>query len=159
MRERRLNVSANESAAARIATDAPAIEIARQLAREFAPGASDRDRAGKAPKAELARLAQSGLLGVTIPKSHGGAEISHETLAEVFRHLAAGDPAVAQIPQNHFVFVEVLKLDGTEAQKRFFFDAILRGARFGNALSERHTKNSMEFETRVVRQPGHSRAR
>ena len=153
MRERRLNVSANESAAARIATDAPAIEIARQLAREFAPGASDRDRAGKAPKAELARLAQSGLLGVTIPKSHGGAEISHETLAEVFRHLAAGDPAVAQIPQNHFVFVEVLKLDGTEAQKRFFFDAILRGARFGNALSERHTKNSMEFETRVVRQP------
>ena len=149
-----MNAPANESViTARIASDAEAIEIARKFARELAPGAADRDRAGKAPKAELARLAHSGLLGITIPRSHSGAEISHETLAQVFCHLAAGDPAVAQIPQNHFVFVEVLKLDGTKAQKRFFFDAILRGARFGNALSERHTKNSMEFETRVVRQP------
>jgi SfnB family sulfur acquisition oxidoreductase len=148
-----LNVSANEVTATRIATDAEAIDIARQLARELAPGAADRDRAGKAPKAELARLAQSGLLGATIPRLYGGADISHETLAEVFRHLATGDPAVAQVPQNHFVFIEVLKLDGTQAQKRFFFDAILAGARFGNALSERHTKNSMEFQTRLVRQP------
>ena len=96
-----MNVPANEIAATRIATGAEAIEIAERLARELAPGAADRDRAGKAPKAELARLAQSGLLGVTIPRSHGGAEISHETLVEVFRHLAAGDPAVAQVPQNH----------------------------------------------------------
>jgi SfnB family sulfur acquisition oxidoreductase len=143
----------NSTATRRIASDFEAIESAEALAREFAPGASDRDRLGKVPRAELARLAQSGLLGITIPKVYGGAEVRNETLAEIFRLLAIGDSSIAQVPQNHFVFVEVLKLDGTEAQQRFFFDAILRGARFGNALSERSSKHVMAIETRVKRQP------
>src|ERR1700677_2456576 len=129
---------AQTAVAHRISSNADATDAARALALEFAPGAAERDRLGKAPRTELARLAQSGLLGITIPKVHGGAEVFHETLAEVFRLLAIGDPAIAQVPQNHFVFVEVLKLDGTQWQQRFFFEAILRGARFGNALSERH---------------------
>jgi alkylation response protein AidB-like acyl-CoA dehydrogenase len=45
--------------------------------------------------------------------------------------LAAGDPAVAQVPQNHFVFLDFITRLGTEEQKRFFFAEILRGARFG----------------------------
>ena len=137
----------------RIANDVEAIEAAEALARDFARGAADRDRLGKPPRAELVRLAQSGLLGITIPNAYGGAEVSNETLAEVFRVLAIGDSSIAQLPQNHFVFVEVLKLDGTEAQQRFFFDAILQGARLGNALSERSSKHVMAIETRVKRRP------
>jgi SfnB family sulfur acquisition oxidoreductase len=135
----------------RIANDAEAIEVALTLAREFAPSASDRDRLGKAPHAELERVARSGLLGLTIPKQWGGADVSHETIAEVFRILAVADPSIAQVPQNHFVFVEVLKLDGSDTQKQFFFNAILDGARFGNALSERHSKTVYALETRVTR--------
>jgi SfnB family sulfur acquisition oxidoreductase len=141
------------TSAQRIANDSEAIEVAHALAREFAPGASDRDRLGKAPHAELARVAQSGLLGITIPKQWGGAEVSHETIAEVFRVLAVADPSIAQVPQNHFVFLEVLKLDGSDNQKRFFFDAILEGARFGNALSERHSKTVYALQTRLTRRP------
>jgi SfnB family sulfur acquisition oxidoreductase len=141
------------TAVRRIASDAEAIEIAHALARELTPGASDRDRLGKPPHAELQRVAQSGLLGITVSKQWGGAEVSHETIAEVFRVLAVADPSIAQIPQNHFVFVEVLKLDGSDVQKRFFFDAILDGARLGNALSERHSKTVYAVETRLTRRP------
>jgi len=150
-----LEKSRDETAPAvhRIASDAEAIAIARAFAAELAPGASARDRSGAAPHAELARLAQTGLLGITVPRTHGGADVTATTLAEVFRLLAIGDPAVAQVPQNHFVFVDIIRGEGTEAQQRFFFDAILNGARFGNALSERDTKNVYTIQTRVLRQP------
>lgn len=132
-----------------IREDAEAIEIARAFAAELAPGASDRDRAAAAPRAELARLAETGLLGITIPRDQGGAGVSHETLAKVFVLLAAGDPAVAQVPQNHFVFLDLLARVGSAEQRRFFFAEVLRGARFGNALSERDSANAMDFRTRL----------
>ncbi|HEU4658355.1 MAG TPA: SfnB family sulfur acquisition oxidoreductase [Capillimicrobium sp.] len=136
-----------------IADDAEAIAVAHRLADAWRPGAADRDRERRVPREELAQLARSGLLGITVPRSHGGAEVSAETLAEVFRILASGDPAVGQVPQNHFVFVGVLIADGTPEQQSFFFDELLRGARFGNALSERGTKHVMDLRTRVRADP------
>ncbi len=137
----------------RIDSDDEAIAVARTFADELRPGAAERDRSGAVPHAELARLAQTGLLGITIPRAYGGADVTAATLAEVFRLLANGDPAIAQVPQNHFVFVDIVRGDGTAAQHRFFFEAILNGARFGNALSERDSKNVYALQTRVLRQP------
>jgi SfnB family sulfur acquisition oxidoreductase len=115
------------------------------------PGASDRDRERRIPRDELKRLAATGLLGIIIPKSAGGAGVSHETLGEVVARLASGDPAVAQVPQNHFAFLEVIRHAGTADQKAFFFEEVLRkGARLGNALSERGTKHVMEFKTKLT---------
>jgi alkylation response protein AidB-like acyl-CoA dehydrogenase len=72
----------------------------------------------------------SGLLGIIIPKADGGAGVSHVTLAEVVARLAAADPAVAQVPQNHFAFLEVIRHSGTKAQRAFFFNEVLhKGAR------------------------------
>jgi len=140
-------------AAHRIASDAEAIAVAQAFAAQLAEGASVRDRSGAVPYTELAQLAATGLLGITIPRAYGGADVAATTLAELFRLLAIGDPAIAQVPQNHFVFVDVLRGDGTPAQQRFFFDAILDGARFGNALSERDSKNVFALQTRVLQQP------
>jgi len=136
-----------------IASDAEAIEIAHELADLWRPGAADRDRERRVPREELAQLGRSGLLGITVPRAYGGAEVSTETLAEVMRVLASGDPAVGQVPQNHFVFVGVLLADGTPEQQEFFFGEILRGARFGNALSERGTKHVMDITTRLTADP------
>jgi SfnB family sulfur acquisition oxidoreductase len=144
-----LDTSVQRGPAHVIRNDAEAIEIAEAFAAELAPGSSDRDRAAKAPRAELARLAETGLLGIIVPRDHGGAGVSHETLAKVFVILAAADPSVAQVPQNHFVFLDLLSRLGTEEQKRFFFAEVLRGARFGNALSERDTAHVMDFKTRL----------
>jgi SfnB family sulfur acquisition oxidoreductase len=124
-----------------ITTDAEAIDVAHALAKQFAPGAAERDRDRRLPFAEIGALKRSGLLAITVPSSYGGADVSIPTLVEVFRILAAADPSIGQIPQNHFAAVEILRLDGTDDQKAFFFERLLRGALFGNATSERGTKD------------------
>lgn len=135
-----------------IRSDAEAIEIAESFGAELALGASQRDKDGGVPHGIIRRLAETGLLGISVPRAYGGADVSNATIAEVFRLLAAGDSAIAQLPQNHFVFVEVLTLDGTPEQKSFLFSEVLKGARFGNALSERHSKHVFALTTRLTRQ-------
>jgi alkylation response protein AidB-like acyl-CoA dehydrogenase len=49
----------------------------------------ERDRAGNAPVAELARLDASGLLAITVPRSLGGPGLGAPALAEVIRTIAA----------------------------------------------------------------------
>lgn len=119
-----------------IRSDAEAIAVAEKLAVQFRVGASDRDRERRLPFAEVRQLAQSGLLGITVPSSHGGADVSTVTLAKVFSLLSAADGSLGQIPQNHFVFAEVIRSAATPAQKSFFFRRILRGEHLGNALKE-----------------------
>lgn len=134
-----------------ISNDEEAISIARELADEFAQQSSERDRERLLPYQEVQKLSERGLLAITVPKEYGGAFVSNITLVEVLKILSAGDSSLGQIPQNHLYCVEALRLDGTEDQKRFFFDLILKGKRFGNAFSERGTKNVSELKTRLMR--------
>jgi SfnB family sulfur acquisition oxidoreductase len=128
-----------------------ALDLARQLAQEFAPGAAQRDAERRLPEPEVQRLSASGLLAITIPRSHGGADVDARTLAEVMRLLASADPNIAQIPQSHFVYINVLKQQGTPAQQAFFFGEILAGRRLGNAQSETGTKHLQDIRTRLSR--------
>lgn len=72
---------------------------------------------------ESERLSASGLLAVTVPAEHGGADVRQEALAEAFRLSASAHTGLAQIPQNHFVYVNVLRHQGTPQQQTFFFGA------------------------------------
>ena len=108
-----------------IHTEADAIKAAMNFADEIRADASDRDRNRRLPFAELRQLARTGLLGVTVPKSHGGLGISCRSLADIFKIISAADPSIGQIPQNHYVFVRAIELEGNEAQKKFFFDQLL----------------------------------
>jgi SfnB family sulfur acquisition oxidoreductase len=137
-----------------IRDDAEAIAVAHALADRVRPGAAERDREGRVDRETLEALAASGLLAITVPREYGGADVSWATLTEVFRILASADPAVAQLPQNHFVFVQVLIDAGRPEQQEFFHAEVLRGARFGNALSERGTKHAMDFKTRIAAPAG-----
>jgi alkylation response protein AidB-like acyl-CoA dehydrogenase len=94
---------------------------------------------------------RSGLWGITVPKEYGGAGVSYGTLAEVIATISAADGSIGQIPQNHFYAVELIRVNGSEAQKRFFFDRVLQGDRFGNALAELGTKTSHDRKTRLSR--------
>ncbi|MEV5341947.1 SfnB family sulfur acquisition oxidoreductase [Streptomyces sp. NPDC052676] len=136
-----------------IAGDAEALGIAGELAEDFRKGAAERDALRRLPRAELERLSASGLLGVTVPAAFGGADVRAETLAEIFRRLAAADASLAQIPQSHFVYVNVLRRQGTPDQQRFLFGEVLRGKRFGNAQSEAGTRHVQDIRTRLTRRP------
>lgn len=133
-----------------IASDAEAIEVAHAVAAQLAPGASGRDRGRTLPTAEMNLLSASGLLGITVPRAFGGAEVSIATLTEVFQIISAADSAIGQLPQNHFVFVEAIRLDGTAEQQAFFFRELLAGRRFGNAQAERGGGSALDLRTRLA---------
>ncbi|MEU0585173.1 SfnB family sulfur acquisition oxidoreductase [Streptomyces sp. NPDC006132] len=136
-----------------ITDDAESVAVAAELAAKFARDAALRDAERILPRAELDELSASGLLGITVPRSHGGAEVSARTLGEVVRLLSAADSSIGQIPQNHFFFVEVLKENGTAEQRDFFYAEVLAGRRFGNALAEKGTRHALEFATRLQPRP------
>jgi SfnB family sulfur acquisition oxidoreductase len=131
-------------------SDAEALDAARALADGLRPGAVERDRAGGVPREALAALDGSGLVGITVPASHGGPGVSHATLAEVVRLLAAADPSIAQAPQAHFLFVDVVRQLGTPEQQEAVFVDVLAGRRLGNALAERGTPHAMALGTRLT---------
>ena len=136
-----------------IANDADALETAGRLAAEFARDSAARDADRLLPWSELERYSASGLWGATVPRAYGGAEISTVTLARVIATIAAADGSLAQIPQNHFYALEVLRVGGSEEQKRFFFERVLAGDRLGNALAEVGQRD-FRRRTRLVREPG-----
>lgn len=127
-----------------------ALAVAAEVAADLAATSAERDRDRVLPGAELERLSSSGLLAVTVPAAFGGAELSVETLVEVFRILAAGDPSVAQVPHSHFVYVNAMRYQGTQAQQRFFFSQVLAGKRFGNAQSETGTRHVRDIRTALT---------
>ncbi|MGO9220272.1 MAG: SfnB family sulfur acquisition oxidoreductase [Streptosporangiaceae bacterium] len=133
------------------ATDA--IAAAHTYAQSIASGVIDRDRAGRVPYAELAALDASGLLGITVPSAYGGPDLSPVVLAEVVRTIAAVDPAVAQVPQVHFLFVDVLAVHGSPAQQARLFADVLAGARLGNGLAERGGQHAQDLKTRLLTGP------
>jgi SfnB family sulfur acquisition oxidoreductase len=128
-----------------------AIEVARAFAQSIADGTAERDRHGVSPHEEMAAFDNSGLLAITIPAVHGGPGLEPTTLAEVVRTIAAVDPAVAQIPQGHFLFVDVLRMLGTDVQQRRLFGEVLRGGRIGNALAERGASHAQDLQTKLSR--------
>jgi alkylation response protein AidB-like acyl-CoA dehydrogenase len=128
----------------RIRSDQEAIKIAQQIAQQLGAEESARDRDRRLPYAEIEILTASGLWGITIPKVFGGPGVSHSTLVEVFAILSATDSSLSQIPHNHFCVIDAIRWDGTEAQKRFYFQQVLEGKRFGNAFLEAGSKNVLD---------------
>jgi SfnB family sulfur acquisition oxidoreductase len=133
-----------------IVSGAEAIAAARDFAASIADGVIERDRAGKVPAAELAAFDASGLLGITVPPEHGGPGLPASVLAEVIRTIAAVDPAIAQVPQAHFLFVDVLAVWGTQYQQQRLFGSVLAGGRLGNGLSERGGLHAQDLKTRLL---------
>ena len=136
--------------AARLRGDSEAIDAAHALAADFAQGAAQRDQARSLPWREIERYSASGLGGITVPREYGGAQVSHVTLADVFRIISAADPSLGQIPQNHFGALNLLRQVGTPQQKRRYYEGVLAGRRLGNAGPERHTRHARDVQARLV---------
>lgn len=126
-----------------------ALEVARQLAAEFAVEAVTRDRERRLPWAEIERFSASGLWAITVPQAYGGAGVGYRTLVEVIASISAADPSLGQLPQNHLGVLNNLLLTGSEEQKQRYFAKVLAGYRFGNAFSEAKSKYVTHFQTRI----------
>ena len=132
-----------------IGSGAEAIAIASRYADSIAESVIDRDRAGAVPARELAAFDASGLLSITVPREHGGAGLPASVLAEVGRCIACVDPAIAQAPQSHFLFVDVLSVWGSDEQRRRLFGDVLAGGRLSNGMAERGGQHAQDLATRM----------
>ncbi len=132
-----------------IKSDEEALEIAHNLAEQFKAGAVQRDAERILPFEEIEAYSQSGLWAITVPKEYGGAEVSSYTVAQVIALMSGVDGSIGQIPQNHFYGLEILRNNGTEEQKQKLYAEVLKGDRFGNALSEFKTKTAAQRQTAI----------
>ncbi|MFT4033977.1 MAG: SfnB family sulfur acquisition oxidoreductase [Patulibacter sp.] len=131
-----------------------AVAAASALAGKLAPGAIERDRAGAVPWEALSWLDRSGLLSITLPAALDGPELGARTLAEVIRIIAAADPAIAQVPQAHFLFPLALWEVGSARGRATLAQVILGGGRIGNAVAERGGQHAQDTRTRLLRHGG-----
>lgn len=131
--------------------DTAPLAVARAIADAVRPGAHLRDMQGDLPYGELELLRESGLLALSVPAADGGPGSSHRVIAQVVATIAAADPAFIQVVQPHFSFVDNAARFGTPAQRELILGDVLRGARVGNALSERGRAHAFDFATRLTR--------
>ncbi|MGV7029580.1 SfnB family sulfur acquisition oxidoreductase [Methylobacterium symbioticum] len=136
-----------------IRTDAEALAVARDVAGVFAAGAGERDRERRLPWDEVEAFTASGLGGITVPRSYGGADVSHATLAEIFAILAAADGSAGQIPQNQFGVLALVRVAASPDQQARIYADVLAGYRIGNAGPARNGRAITEVETRLTSGP------
>lgn len=134
-----------------ITSDEQALIVASDLAEDFKRDSALRDRERRLPLPELDVFSRSGLWGITVPKEYGGAAVSNVTLAKVIALIAQADGSLGQIPQNHFYALEVLRVNGSHAQKQRLYAEVLAGQRFGNALAELGTRTAHDRVTSLKR--------
>lgn len=77
-------------------------EKARDVARQLAATALERDRANKDPVEELALLRESGLLGLAAPREFGGAGANLVQALKISRIIAAADGSIGQLIAYHY---------------------------------------------------------
>lgn len=130
-----------------VLTAADAVSVAAALAEEFAVDADRRDLDRALPFDEITRLKSTGLLAITVPRQYGGADLPPSTVAEVVRILATVDPNIAQIPHSHFVYLNLLRLAGSERQQHEYYGHVRHGASIANAQSERGGRTAADIAT------------
>src|SRR5919204_3864868 len=95
--------------------------------QEVIPGAAERDRSAAYPAHLVTRLAELGLMGITIPEEYGGLGLDTPTQLVAVEEVAYGDAALASIYTGHYLGMEGLLLFGTSEQKRRLLTPLARG--------------------------------
>ncbi|MBI4840361.1 MAG: acyl-CoA dehydrogenase family protein [candidate division NC10 bacterium] len=100
--------------------------------KELAPLAAELDRLKRYPEKPLQRLAELGVLGMTVPPEYGGAGAdtvsSCLALMEISRACASTGVAVSL---HNTLTCEIIYRHGTEAQRRRYLPALCRGQILG----------------------------
>lgn len=126
--------------------DAPRtpLDIARDLAAEFAHSAVERDERGGIPKTERNALRSSGLLALSIPRQFGGLGADWGETFEVVRELARVDSSIAHVFGFHHLMLATVRLFGSAEQWQPWFELTARKNWFwGNALNPLDTRTTV----------------
>jgi alkylation response protein AidB-like acyl-CoA dehydrogenase len=132
---------------------------ARKYAQEtLAPIASTLDREHRFPKAQLAELAELGLMGINVPEAYGGAEAGAVAHALALTELSQGCASTTVTLAVNNMVAETISKFGDEAQKKRYVPEITSG-RFtaaSFALSEAHSGSDAASLRTTARLDGNS---
>jgi alkylation response protein AidB-like acyl-CoA dehydrogenase len=129
-------------------------EIATRLLR---PAADEIDQASRFPRAELAELAQVGLLGVNVPAALGGAEAGVIAYALAMIEIARGCASTAVTMAVTNMVAEIIARFGDDAQRTRYVPRLTSGAYAAGsfALSEPGAgSDPASMRTTATRHPG-----
>jgi butyryl-CoA dehydrogenase len=100
--------------------------------RELAPKAAEIERTGKFPRENVKKLAELGLLGISVPVEYGGAGADAVSYALAMEEVARACPTSATIVTHGNLFASELVLQfGTEEQKKKYIPPIVSGSKIG----------------------------
>ncbi|MBN9221251.1 MAG: acyl-CoA dehydrogenase family protein [Mesorhizobium sp.] len=111
--------------------------LIRDVARSFsqdclAPGAADREKAGEIELEVIAKMAELGFLGMTVPAEFGGAGTDYVSYALAIMEVAAGDGAVSTMMSVHNApFCAILQRFGSLEQKERWLRPAAQGKFIG----------------------------
>jgi alkylation response protein AidB-like acyl-CoA dehydrogenase len=106
--------------------------LIRETARNYAHGSLSRiagelDREGRFPAAQLAELAELGLMGINVPEEYGGAAAGAVAHALAMKEIAQGCASTAVTMGVNNMVAETICRFGTEAQKKRYVPEITSG--------------------------------
>lgn len=112
------------------------LEIAQQLANQFAQTAAERDKLGGNPKAERDLIRDSGLLGLSIPKVYGGQGADWQTIFKTIQTIAQVDSSLAHVYGFHHLLIATVQLFAQPEQYGKWFEQTAKDNLFwGNTLN------------------------
>lgn len=112
------------------------LEIAQQLANQFAQTAAARDKLGGNPKAERDLIRDSGLLGLSIPKVYGGQGADWPTIFKTIQTIAQVDSSLAHVYGFHHLLIATVQLFAQPEQYGKWFEQTAKDNLFwGNTLN------------------------
>ena len=130
-------------------------DMARDYARErLAPGAAEREKAGRIEPEVISELGELGFLGMTIDPDWGGAGADYVSYALALMEIAAGDGSVSTMVSVHNSPVcAVLDRYASDDQKARWLTPLASGKGIGSfALTEPQAgSDAANLKTRAVR--------
>jgi acyl-CoA dehydrogenase len=126
-------------------------------AREVRPGAAARDRDATYPHELVERLAELGLLGVSVPEDFGGGGLPMATQVAAIEEIGYADASLGSIVVGHYLGMEGFALYASDEQKQRWLVPLARGeSRAAFALTEPDAGSDIgSMRTTAVRSGGH----
>lgn len=113
-----------------------ALDIAKELAKQFAQTAAERDKAGGNPKFERDLIRKSGLLSLAIPQQYGGQGADWKTIFQTVQTIAQVDSSLAHVYAFHHLLISTVQLFAQPEQYQQWFEQTAQQHLFwGNTLN------------------------
>jgi alkylation response protein AidB-like acyl-CoA dehydrogenase len=127
--------------------------VRRFVTREVIPVAGELEHRNEYPQALADRMKELGLFGATIPAEYGGLGLDFTTYAMIIEELCVGWMSLSGILNTHLLLAYILRMHGTEAQKKRFLPAMATGEERGAlCLTEPHAgSDAQRIRTTAVR--------